>query len=191
MNIFYVDKDPVAAAQSLCDKHVVKMILESAQLLSTAHRILDGVEKIQEKYVAGSLPARYRKQKAWILPDARESIVYKATHANHPSAVWCRQSLENYGWLADHLHALLDEYGFRYGKKHKTGEMAYYVYAPPHNLREWDFTPMPSCMAPEYIVGNDPVMNYRNYYINGKKHLHKWTKRHAPAWIFNNASGSH
>ena len=184
MNIFYVDKDPVVAAQSLCDKHVVKMILESAQLLSTAHRLLDG-------RMVQAVSATGRKVKRWVLDDARDSVVYSATHINHPSAVWCRQSLENYGWLVDHLHAMLNEYGYRYGKKHKTGEMAYYVYAPPHNLREWDFTPMPSCMAPEYIVSGDPVENYRNYYIHGKKHLHKWTKREAPTWMFNNATGPH
>ena len=44
MNIFYLDRDPVIAAQMMCDKHVVKMILESAQMLSTAHRVLDGDE---------------------------------------------------------------------------------------------------------------------------------------------------
>jgi hypothetical protein len=42
MNIFYLDKDPIKAAEYSCDKHVVKMILESAQMLCTAHRVLDG-----------------------------------------------------------------------------------------------------------------------------------------------------
>jgi len=44
MNIFYLDKDPIKAAEMSCDKHVCKMIIESAQMLSTAHRIIDGVE---------------------------------------------------------------------------------------------------------------------------------------------------
>ena len=64
------------------------MILEYAQLLSTAHRVLDGVEIIEKKYVLGSLPARWRKCKVWKLNDDRDSILYKATHMNHPSAVW-------------------------------------------------------------------------------------------------------
>jgi hypothetical protein len=184
MNIFYVHEDPVVAAQSLCDKHVVKMILESAQLLSTAHRLLDGTE-------VDALTKTGRKTKRWLLPDSRDGIVYSATHRNHPSAIWCRQSLENYGWLASHLHAMLNEYTYRYGKKHKTDEMAYYIYSPPYNLRDWDFTPMPSCMATEYIISKDPVVNYRNYYIHGKKHLHKWTKRTPPEWLYENATGPH
>ena len=183
MNIFYLDHSPVQAARWMVDKHVVKMILESAQLLSTAHRVLDGMEKIQEKYVEGSLPARYRKQKVWVLPDARESVLYKATHANHPSAVWCRTSVENYTWLSDHLYALLDEYTYRYGKRHKCSELAYVLQSPPKNLEAWDWTPMPSCMAEEFIVDKDPIMNYKNYYKVGKANLHKWTKREKPEWI--------
>ena len=176
MNIFYISKDPVQAAQWMCDKHVVKMILESAQLLSTAHRLLDGAETTGKT-------ATGRNVKRWLLGDQRESVVYQATHTSHPSAVWCRQSLENYGWLVYHLYALLNEYTYRYGKKHKVTDMAYYIYAPPFNLKEWDFTTMPSAMADEYKISDDPVINYQNYYRNGKKHLHKWTKRNAPDWI--------
>jgi Pyrimidine dimer DNA glycosylase len=176
MNIFFIDEDPTKAAQALCDKHVVKMILESAQLLSTAHRVLDG-RQVQVVSDTG------RRSKAWVLDDAREDKIYKATHVNHPSAVWCRQSLENYGWLVSHLYAMLEEYTYRYGKKHKTGEMAYYIYSPPYNLRAWDFTPKPSCMAPEYIISEDVLTNYRNYYKIGKSKMHKWTKREKPEWI--------
>ena len=49
MNIFVLDKDPHIAAQMHCDRHVPKMIVESAQMLSTAHRLLDG-----EEYMAPS-----------------------------------------------------------------------------------------------------------------------------------------
>ena len=84
MNIFYVDPDPGTAAQCLVDKHVVKMILESAQLLSTAHRLLDGIE-FEGKSKSG------RKARRWLLPDSRDYTMYAATHINHPSAVWCRQ----------------------------------------------------------------------------------------------------
>lgn len=176
MNIFYLSDDPNQAAQWMVDKHVVKMILESAQLLSTAHRILDGQE-YTGKTMAG------RNIKRWRLQDGRDNVVYQATHVNHPSAVWCRQSLENYGWLASHLYALINEYEYRYEKKHKVSEMAYYIYSPPYNLKEWDMTPMPSAMADEYKISDDPVINYQNYYRNGKRHLHKWTKRNQPEWI--------
>ena len=177
MNIFYVDKDPAVAAQCLVDKHVVKMILESAQLLSTAHRLLDGVE-IEGKSKTG------RKARRWTLPDARESVMYAATHINHPSAVWCRTSVQNYDWLVDHMYALMREYTNRYGKRHKCqGDLSYMLQSPPHNLKDWDWTEMPSCMAEEYIISKEPLTNYRNYYRIGKLNLHKWTNRQPPEWI--------
>ena len=183
MNIFYLDHDPVQAARWMVDKHVVKMIVESAQLLSTAHRLLDGMEKVQDKYVEGSLPARYRKVKRWILPDQREQIMYQATHVNHPSAIWCRSSIENYNWLSDHMYALLDEYTYRYEKRHKCYELAYYLQSPPKNLEQYVWSAMPSCMAPEYIISEDPCTNYKNYYKMGKSKLHKWKNRQPPEWI--------
>lgn len=177
MNIFYIDHDPMQAAKWMVDKHVVKMILESAQLLSTAHRVLDG-EEYEGKSQSG------RKARRWRLPDQRDVILYSATHINHPSAVWCRQSVENYIWLVDHLYALMQEYTYRYGKQHKCyGELSYLLQSPPHKLKEWDWTPMPSCMVEEYIVSTDPIENYRNYYRVGKTNLHKWTKRQPPEWI--------
>lgn len=177
MNIFFVDSDPVVAAQSLVDKHVVKMILESAQLLSTAHRLLDG-EEFEGKTKTG------RKAKRWKLHDARENVIYSATHINHPSAVWCRQSVENYNWLVDHFFALMLEYNYRYNKQHKCyGELSYMLSSPPKNLQDYDWTEMPSCMADEYKISTDPIENYRNYYIKGKSHIHKWTNREQPDWI--------
>jgi len=177
VNIFYVDEDPMDAAQALVDKHVVKMILESAQLLSTAHRVLDGQE-IEGKSATG------RKARRWILPDARDDVMYAATHINHPSAVWCRTSVRNYDWLVDHFYALMREYNHRYNKSHKCyGELSYMLQSPPHNLKAWEWTEMPSCMAEEYIISDDPIINYRNYYRIGKSNLHKWTNRQPPEWI--------
>ena len=177
MNIFYVDENPMNAAEALVDKHVVKMILESAQLLSTAHRVLDG-EEYEGKSKTG------RKAKRWLLPDSRDYTMYAATHINHPSAVWCRTSIENYNWLVDHMFALMREYTHRYGKTHKCyGELSYQLQSPPKNLKAWDWTPMPSCMAEDYIISDNPLTNYRNYYRIGKLDLHKWTKREPPRWI--------
>jgi len=93
MNIFYLSHDTEECAQMHVDKHVVKMILEYAQLLSTTHRVLNNVHE--------------------------GSIFYKATHVNHPSAVWTRQSCENYFWLYDLLVDLCCEYTYRYKKTHK------------------------------------------------------------------------
>jgi hypothetical protein len=176
MNIFYVDKDPVVAAQSLVDKHVVKMILESAQLMSTAHRLLDGEQR-------PGLSKTGRKTKRWILPDEREHVIYTATHVNHPSAVWCRTSVENYLWLVEHFAGLLDEYTHRYSKRHKCFELLMPLQSPPHNLKDFDMTPMPSAMAPEYRISDDPLTNYRHYYKIGKSSMHKWTNRQPPEWI--------
>lgn len=177
MNIFYIDSDPVVAAQSMVDKHVVKMILESAQLLSTAHRYLDG-QLVEGKSKTG------RKAKRWILGDAREPVLYQATHINHPSAVWCRQSVENYNWLVDHFFALMSEYTHRYGKTHKCqGDLSYMLQSPPKNLQEYDWTTMPSAMGDEYKISQDPIVNYRNYYKFGKAKMHHWTKRQPPDWI--------
>lgn len=183
MNIFYVDTDPVVAAQSLVDKHVVKMILETAQLLSTAHRVLDGNEIIVEGWV-DEFGIKHRKKKLWKLDDDRDSILYLATHINHPSAVWCRQSISNYAWLVDHMFALGAEYTHRYNKRHATIEkLGYALQSPPFNLCEYELTKMPSAMDTQYIISDDSIVNYRNYYRLGKSRMHKWTKREVPEWI--------
>ena len=183
MNIFYLDTDPQKCAQYMVDKHVVKMILETAQLLSTAHRVLDGTEVVEQKWVNGSLPARYRKVKRWKLSDEREDVLYQATHMNHPSAVWCRENHQNYTWLFHHFLSLIAEYGFRYGKDHKCIDMVNELFNPPNNIPMKAFTPVTPAMAPEYLVSKDSIENYRNYYKRGKTHLHKWTKRNPPEWI--------
>ena len=172
-----LDHDEQKAAQYHCDKHVVKMILESAQLLSTAHRVLDGIV-VEGKTASG------RKKKVYKLDDERDTKLYSATHINHPSAVWARSSIENYNWLVDHFFALMQEYTYRYEKTHKCyGEISATLASPPKNLEEYDMTLMPSCMAPEYIISSDPVTNYRNYYKVGKTHLHSWKKRNPPEWM--------
>lgn len=90
MNIFILDYNPVRAAQYQCDKHVVKMILESAQIMSTvAHK-----NNIQ--------------------------TVYKPTHANHPCTIWAGSYKDNYDWLIHHALALCEEYTYRYNKIHKS-----------------------------------------------------------------------
>ncbi len=176
MNIFYLHEDPRQCAVWMVDKHVVKMILETAQLLSTAHRLLDGTESIDT--------SSGRKKRVYALSDERDAVLYSATHANHPSAVWARQSVENYNWLVDHLFALSDEYTYRYGKTHLTiTKLGVPIASPPLNLKEWDMTPMPSCMDEQYKIGEDPIANYRNYYKYGKASMHSWKKREAPDWI--------
>lgn len=175
MNIFYLNENPKLAAQQHCDKHVVKMILESAQLLSTAHRIIDGQE-IEGKSKTG------RKAKRWILADERENKLYNATHINHPSAVWCRENRSNYVWLYRLFFYLCDEYTYRYGKTHKCAEMREALYLDPMNMPTGHMTSMPQCMPDEYKVPGDSIQAYHNYYRGAKSGFAKWTKRSIPDW---------
>jgi hypothetical protein len=177
INIFYIETDPYKAAQSMVDRNVVKMILETAQLLSTAHRILDGTEYIG-KSVSGQKNVR-----RWLLSDELETKLYSATHVNHPSAVWVRQSLNNYNWLYCHFEGLLNEYTRRYGKVHKCNGMKEFLIKPPKNIPTGYFT-SPTCAMPdEYKISKDAVENYRYYYNVAKKHLHSWKNAPTPDWI--------
>jgi hypothetical protein len=181
MNIFYVDKDPITAAQMLGDKHVIKMILESAQILSTAHRVLDGIQ-VKVTYAKDG---KTRNKNVWVLDDARNDIFYSATHINHPCSKWVRESVENYQWVVEHMFALDSEYKYRFDKaeSHKSvRELGYYLQSPPLALKEWDQTNPVCCMPEEYIT-DDPVESYRNYYRGAKQNLHVWTKRISPDWI--------
>lgn len=135
MNIFYLDSDPFEAATLQCDRHVVKMILESAQLLSTAHHEL------------GS------------------TAPYKSTHKNHPSAVWVRQSTKHYDWLYQHFIGLCGEYRARYNKVHKSfGTCAFTLDRPPQSLLDCGFVEPPQCMPDECKVPGDSVAAYKQYY---------------------------
>ena len=95
MNIFYLNENPELCAQEHNDKHVVKMCIEYAQLLSTAHRVLDG-ELWYGKTVNGRKIARY------FLDDGEmNEVLYKASHIRHPSNIWVRDSVQHYEWLYD------------------------------------------------------------------------------------------
>ena len=184
MNIFFVHSNPLIAAQSLVDRHVVKMVLETAQLLSTAHRVLDGTE-----YVGQSNSGR--KAKRWRLAnDNNDQLMYQATHINHPSAVWCRQSNNNYNWLFNHFVGLMDEYQYRYGKSHACAKLTHCLQNTPKNIPIDPFTQPTPAMDAKYIVSNDSIENYRNYYIHGKTALHKYTKRQMPDWLLEKTNGN-
>lgn len=178
MNIFYLSNSVTECAEWAVDRHVVKMILETAQLLSTAHRFIDGTEYV-DKTKSG------RSVKRWSLYDSRDAILYSATHIHHPSAVWCRQSDANYTWLHNLLGAYLKEYTYRYGKVHSIEQSGLYdaLRATPHNIPNGNFTQPTAAMDAKYIVSNDNIINYRNYYKQGKSHLHSWKKRDVPPWI--------
>lgn len=178
MNVFFLDRDPVLAAQYHCDKHVVKMILESAQLLSTAHRVLDGEEGVK-------LSSNGRKLKEWTLPDWREDVLYKTSHYNHPCAVWVRQSQDHYYWLESLLKALYNEYTARYNKTHLTEiKLADALIFCPDNCPKAGWTDPPQAMDlyPQCKVPGDVVQAYRNYYKEIKADLAFWNYSPKPYW---------
>ena len=159
MNIFYLSNEPSECARQHADKHVVKMILETAQLLSNAHHMLDGDQVIKP--------------------------IYKLTHKNHPSAIWVRSSVTHYKWLWLLLVELCKEYTHRYGKVHKVERegLLKVLEVPPNNIpsNSWMSDPPPA-MPDEYKVANT-VESYRNYYKGAKKHFARWTNREVPEWF--------
>ncbi len=175
MNIFYLDKDVQLCAQQHCDRHVVSQCKEYAQILSTAHRIVDGYEYIDN--------SSGRNIKRWKLLDDRETGLYKSTHYNHRSVVWCRQSQQNYYWLYQLFLRLLAEYKFRYNKVHACTKLIPFLGLAPRKI-DWKlFTEPTPAMPTKYIVNNDSMQSYRNYYNGDKVHLHNWTNRPTPEWI--------
>lgn len=189
MNIFALDINPKLAAQYHNNSHCIKLILESCQMLSTAHRILDGKELIENRYVQGSFPARYRKVKVWKLSDERDAKLYSATHYNHPSAIWCRTNVSNYKWLHNLTVELCKEYTYRYGKIHKCEKegLVELLKMPPNNIPEGEFSEPTPAMPAELIIPNDSIQSYRNYYIKCKQHLANWNgkinSREVPEWF--------
>ena len=145
MNIFYLDKCPDKAARLQYNKHVVKMILESAQMLCTAHHCYG------DKYQV-------------------ENVPYKQAHLNHPSTVWTRRSKSTYMWLYDHMMALGDEYTKRYGKTHLSiTKCKDFLAIPPRHIQGDDWCQPPQAMPDEY-KDKCSIQAYWNYYI-GEKHI--------------------
>jgi hypothetical protein len=161
MNIFYLDKDPKLAAIYQYNKHVVKMILESAQMLCTAHHCYGSAE-----------------QKA--------NVPYKQAHLNHPSTIWARQSKSTYMWLYDHMMALGTEYYVRYGKTHLTiTKCKEFLATPPKHIQGDEWSQPPQAMPDEY-KHKDSIIAYWQYYINGKSHIAgKTENRYRQIPIFN------
>ena len=155
MNIFYLHNDPQVCAEYHCDKHVVKMILEYAQLLSTAHHELDGMPSIE---------------------------CYKPTHKYHPSAVWARESKHHYRWLYRLLSHTCREYSKRYAKIHATEAKGIVsnLMQLPYQLQATGWEDPPQCMPDEYKSVN-AIKAYRNYYIGEKGRFAKW-KNGSPSW---------
>lgn len=152
MNIFFLDSDPEICAQYHLDVHVRKMIIESAQLLCSAH------------HLSGTDP---------------DIIPYKLTHPNHPSAKWVRESTQNYNWLCDLAIALTREYTYRTGKVHKSEAAIRWCieHKPLLPLKPMtDFAIGFSKIEHSDCVTEDAVQSYRNYYSKCKRGYYRKVK---------------
>ena len=155
------------------------MLIEYAQILSTTHRLVDGTPWIGRS-TTGRKVARY------FHPDpVMNKELYKATHINHPSTWWARQSREHYDWLQRLWCALAEEYTHRYGRVHESfRKLEYFLLLAPQNLQSKGFTePSPAMAAyPHCIVEGDSVSSYRQFYWEDKRSFAKWTNRDKPEW---------
>jgi len=178
MNIFYLDTNPALCAEYHCDKHVLKMIIEYAQLLSTAHRILDGEE---EKVLSNSGKQMVTQYK---LNDYRENHLYKCAHINHPSNIWVRSAADHYIYTMELWNFLNREYTNRYGKVHETfKKLCQYLNQLPKNIdKNVGFLMPPQCMSDECKIKNDTIEAYRNFYKAHKKEFATW-KNGTPTWF--------
>ena len=176
MNIFYLHEDPVRSAQLHCDKHVVKMIIEYAQMLSTAHRMLDGTQYIDQ--------SSGRRIKRWRLDNSNmDGVLYKASHINHPSAIWVRENAIQYQYMYDLFVALCDEYTYRYGKVHMTdSKLRDVLNNIPDNMPLGDWREPPQAM-PDDVKSESSLDAYHKYYREYKKSFAKWTNREVPQFM--------
>lgn len=153
MNIFVLHEDPGQAAKAQCDRHVVKMVTETAQILSS----------VRHRYGA--------------------EAPYKPTHANHPCVRWAGDCAENYAWLVEHLAHLLAEYTARYGKIHAVQRHLEAVGQPPEGMpRCGARTPFTQCMPEPYRIEGDAVTAYRHYYMAEKSGFARWKHGNVPEW---------
>lgn len=160
MNIFFLSLNPEEAAQFHCDKHVVKMIIETAQMLYSAH---------------------------WVLPNTNlPENAYKKAHPNHPCSYWVRASLSNYYWLCKLGWYLCREYEYRYLKIHKTESHILWLLAnPPAVLVDVGFTKPPQAMPDEYKQ-DDTVSAYHEFYRESKmkkRNIVTYKKREFPKFL--------
>lgn len=174
MNIYYLDEDPKTCAKYHFDAHVEEMLVKSAQMLSTAHRVLDGAYKEVEDgdYIIA----------AWDLPDEDMNVtLYRTTHVDEPISIWVRESDKNYQYLYELFEALSEEFHYRFGREHGLEHLLPALQQKPDNIPVNEGTPV-RIIASEDVSIVDPVAAYRYYYFHEKSHLFLYSRRHAPKW---------
>lgn len=194
MNVFFLDKDPVIAARLHCDVHVRKMIIEYAQMLCTAHRMIDG----QLKYV--TIPNKNKKlpERSTKLYTLNSDIIignvlqdrkfYIQTHINHPSAIWTRTNTANYEWVYQCFLELCHIFERTYNKKHLTSiKLVDLLELPPKNLQYSDIlSKIPLAANKEQYAlihhqyNNGIVSSVQAYRWYMKSKLFEWMSRDKP-----------
>ena len=156
MNIFHLHKVPKVCAKYHCDKHVVKMILETAQMLSTAYRKHCG----------------------------DDDKLYKSAYPKHPMTIWVGASGDNFFWTIKLLDQLLYQYTVRYKKVHSTIKISNLFHGRYKLWHGWktEFTPPPQCMPDKY-KHKSYITAYRQYYIGEKKRFAKYTEVDTPDFL--------
>lgn len=210
MNIFVTDVNPIIAAQSQHDRHIVKMILESAQMLSTACWEVTDFMNLVESCTQPNRPALDN-------PTSGNPNLYKSTHVNHPCNIWVREHFSHFGWLTIHMNALLAEYHHRFpGKTHACYRMgllfaeAFARWSNELKTREsrlgfWTKLPdspriviNPALVTEtlgevsgfvyagpdRYYDASSVTDSYRRYYLSEKLEGNRWTNpSHIPSWL--------
>jgi len=179
MNIFYLHENAKKSAEMHVDSHASKMCIEYAQLMSTAHRVLDGKQ-------VKRLSKKNRLLTTYDHPDPQlDHTLYKSCHVNHPSGIWVRQSKKNYRWLYEMWTELNTEFMYRYDKDvyHESyRKLKWALFSPPENMPEGVFTE-PLQAMPDDVKNDSSITAYRDYYIKYKQHLASWKKRGMPTWM--------
>ena len=178
MNIFILSRDPQESARFHCNKHVVKMILESAQMLCTAHWI----HLLESKGKKISDFKRVKDAQQWAFENTpkENQPPWKMSHIRHPCTIWTNKNISNYVWHLKLCESLLSEYKTRYKKNHKSEDVANWLRKNfPINMKSSPLSDFPVCMKEEYKVYQsvdtiDPVGSYRNYYLKDKVRFAKW-----------------
>jgi hypothetical protein len=152
MNIFILDLDIQKCAEYHCDQHVIKMPLESVQILCTA-----------------------LNKKGFETP-------YRPTHVKHPCVLWVEESYDNFLWLVELASALNSEYKYRFDKNKNHQSISVIPKIEKFKYQRIGLTPFAQAMPDKYKIRGDPVAAYRQFYLAEKMHFAKWTKREVPHW---------
>jgi hypothetical protein len=168
MNIFVTDKCPILCAKALDDKRLIKMVLETAQLLSSS---------------------------IFLYSQVPNQNIYKPTHMKHPCTIWASETKSNWEWLLEHLIGLSDEYSFRYNKIHKTSNLIPYLKELKFHIKDGPLTKFANCTRSE--VMNIDFRNMEDVHLAYKIYLShkwkmdklkpKWTNSLKPDWYINHS----